>query len=143
MAFVNERITEQTPEKALIDELQAKYHILIVRDASIDRGRKSFLILQRENVRRDYDDLDTSHWLFMTQELLIEFTKEILIYKKISDGHYASTQKITNIVVNGVLSIDKKELLELIVEAMTVYQEGGIYASMQQYDLTVDTSEVL
>lgn len=143
MAFIVERITEHTPEKALIDDIQKKYNISMVRDVSIDRIKKSFLILQRENVRRDYDDPDTSNWLFMTQGVLVEFIKEIISYKKISEGHYASTQKINNIFINGVLPIDKKELLELIVEAMTIYQEGGIYASMHQYDLTVDTSEVL
>lgn len=93
-------------------------------------------------------DVDThiSVWLFGVNGGLVEFTKEILKYKKIEDGHYYSQQKLTDLRIIEDVNVDRQPLLQQIVEAMEVCQEVipiPPRPSMKSYDLWVAVNEVL
>lgn len=90
-------------------------------------------------------DVDThiSVWIFYINGGFLKFTKEILKYKKIEDGHYYSQQKLTDLRIIKEVNVDRQPLLQQIVEAMEVCQEMGLFSSMKSYDLWVDVNEVV
>ncbi|MHA3104258.1 hypothetical protein [Acinetobacter sp. ANC 3791] len=141
MGFINAEITEQDCLDYGLDNYAIPY-FKSTRDWTIDREQKMFLF-RYWNGHELGVDTHISVWLFGVNGGLLKFTKEILQYKKIEDGHYYSKQKLTDLRIIEDVNMDRQQLLQHIVEAMEVCQEGGIFSSMKSYDLWVDVNEVL
>ena len=137
---MNERISSKDREKFGLDEINKKYRFIDL-DWTIDHERKFFLTKYWEG--HDFGvDTHISVWLFYWGGEILQFTKEIISYKKIGDKQYASTQKITDIQIPEKYKNDKKQILTDIIDAMQVCQEVGVFSKMTRYDLEVDLSDV-
>ncbi|MCG2572767.1 hypothetical protein LVY74_04235 [Acinetobacter sp. ME22] len=141
MGFINAKITEQDRLDYGLDDYAIPY-FQSARDWTIDRENKMFLFRYWEGHELGVDT-HISVWLFGVNGGLVKFTKYILKYKKIEDGHYYSQQKLTDLRIIEEVNVDRQQLLQQIVEAMEVCQEMGLFSSMKSYDLWVDVNEVL
>lgn len=141
MGFINAKITEQDRLDYGLDG----YAIPYFKDVmywTIDRENKMFLVRTWKGHELGVDT-HISVWIFYVNGGFLKFTKEILEYKKIEDGHYYSQQKLTDLRIIEDVNMDKQQLLQHIVDAMEVCKERGIFSSMKSYDLWVDVNEVL
>lgn len=141
MGFINAEITEQDRLDYGLDDYAIPY-FQSANDWTIDREKKIFLFYSWRGHELGVDT-HISVWLFGVNGGLVKFTKYILKYKKIEDGHYYSQQKLTDLRIIEDVNMDRQQLLQQIVEAMEVCQEMGLFSSMKSYDLWVDVNEVL
>ncbi|MHA3104260.1 hypothetical protein [Acinetobacter sp. ANC 3791] len=141
IGFINAKITEQDRLDYGLDNYAIPY-FKSARNWTIDREKKMFLV----RTWRGHElgvDTHISVWIFYVNGGFLKFTKEILQYKKIEDGHYYSKQKITDLRIIEEVNMDRQQLLQHIIEAMEVCQEMGIFSDMKSYDLWVDVNDVL
>ncbi|MHA3104259.1 hypothetical protein [Acinetobacter sp. ANC 3791] len=141
IGFINAKITEQDRLDYGLDN----YAIPYFEDArywTIDREQKMFLVRSWKGHELGVDT-HISVWIFGVNGGLLKFTKEILKYKEIEDGHYYSKQKLSDLRIIEDVNMDRQQLLQHIVEAIEVCQEIGIFSDMKSYDLWVDVNEVL
>ncbi|ENV48911.1 hypothetical protein P255_02668 [Acinetobacter brisouii CIP 110357] len=141
MGFINAEITEQDRLDYGTDDYAIPY-FKSAENWTIDREKKMFLFRYWKGHELGVDT-HISIWVFGINGGLLKFTKEILEYKKIEDGHYYSKQKLTDLQIIKEVNVDRQQLLQYIVEAMEVCKERGLFSSMKSYDLVVELSEVL
>ncbi|MHA3081411.1 hypothetical protein [Acinetobacter sp. ANC 5502] len=141
MGFINAEVTEQDRLNYGQDDYAIPYFKSAI-NWTIDREKKMFLFRFWKGHELGVDT-HISIWVFGINGGLLKFTKEILEYKKIEEGHYYSKQKLTDLQIIEEVNMDRQQLLQHIVEAMEVCKERGLFSSMKSYDLVVDLSEVL
>jgi len=97
MPFVNEKISHKDWIKYNLDALHKSIYFS-TEQWTVDHERNIFLVKKGEGHELGVDT-HISVWLFYWRGEACRFTKEIIDYKKISEKHYASNQKITEIQI--------------------------------------------
>lgn len=126
--------------KSLIENRNYK-----ISQGLFDRERKCFLIKIFDGSVKEWSTDSISFWLMSLDKEIIEFSKDLIEYKKIDDFSVVSIQKITSLKIPNNSRFDRSYIVSLIIDALKEYKEVGVsYAhKIKNYDLTVDASEVL
>lgn len=125
MAFINEKINDFTPEimdiKSLIESRNYK-----ISQGLFDRERKCFLIKIFDGSVKEWSTDSISFWLMSLDKEIIEFSKDLIEYKKIDDFSVVSIQKITSLKIPNNSRCDRSYIVSLIIDALKEYKEVGV-----------------
>lgn len=137
MAFINEYISNDDRVKYNLESIDVCFVVGGAKSKSwtIDRERDIYL----RTVARGREDLrHESTWIFYWKGELLVLELDNISTSGVVGGHRQGHKKIRSLELPDQLKIHYQEILDDLKEALSVYKDGGIFATSSTYSLILD-----
>ena len=137
MTFVNEYISAEEIKKYDLENINKRFIVggTKARDWTIDRERNIYL-RNVANGREEFSHQST--WTFYWHGELILLELDNISTSGVAGGDRCGNKKLRSITIPHHLEANYDEIIVDLKEALTVYKDGGVFATATAYTLILD-----
>ena len=137
MTFVNEYISAEEIKKYDLENINKRFIVgaTKARDWTINRERNIYL----RNVANGREEFShQSKWTFYWHGELIILELDNISTSGVAGGERCGHKKLRSITIPHHLKTNYVEIIVDLKEALTVYKDGGVFATATAYTLILD-----
>jgi len=137
MTFVNEYISAEEIKKYDLENINKRFIVgaTKARDWTIDRKR-NINLRNVANGREEFSHQST--WTFYWHGELILLELDNISTSGVAGGDRCGNKKLRSITIPHHLEANYDEIIVDLKEALTVYKDGGVFATATAYTLILD-----
>jgi hypothetical protein len=141
LAFINEFISESDVKKYNLEQIDQRYLVGGTRSRNWTIDNLRWIYLRKVAIGRE-EYFGESTWTLLFETRLIELGLKVVSTERDPDGSRSSILRVEYLSLPDDLLHRRAEVLQALHEALTVYRDGGVFATPTEHKLTLDVSGV-